>query len=84
MKHFRMEVIIYSKDNCSICIEVKKKLRKYNPKILLLDKDITREEFFKKFPNSKTLPQIIINNNHIGGYEELKKWLAFNIPNENF
>ena len=50
MKHFRMEVIIYSKDNCSICLKVKKKLRKYNPKILLLDKDIAREEFFKKFP----------------------------------
>ena len=26
----------------------------------------------------------IINNEHIGGYHELEKWLAFNAPDENF
>ena len=79
-----MEVIIYSKDNCSNCLKAKNKLRKFNPKVIILNKDIQREEFFEKFPNSKTVPQIIINNNHIGGYDELERWLAFNIPNENF
>ena len=79
-----MEVIIYSKDNCSKCSKAKKKLNKFNPKIIILNKDINRDEFFKKFPKSKSLPQIIINNNHIGGYEDLEKWLAFNIPDENF
>ena len=41
-------------------------------------------EFLNKFPNSKTVPQIIINNSHIGGYEDLEKWLAFNKPDEDF
>ena len=79
-----MQVIIYSKDNCSNCLKAKKILSKFNPKIVILDKDINREEFFKKFPASKTVPQIIIDNNHIGGYEDLEKWLAFNVPDENF
>ena len=50
----------------------------------MLDQDYTREEFFIKFPNAKTFPQIIINNEHIGGYNELIKWLAFNSPDEDF
>ena len=79
-----MKVIIYSKDNCSNCLKVKNILNKYNPLILLLGKDITRKEFFTKFPNIKTVPQIIINNKHIGGYHELEKWLAYNIPDEDF
>ena len=50
----------------------------------MLNKDFTREEFFMKFPNAKTFPQIIINNEHVGGYYELEKWLSFNSPNEDF
>ncbi len=50
----------------------------------MLDQDYTREDFFSKFPNAKTFPQIIINNKHVGGYHELEKWLAFNAPDENF
>ena len=79
-----MEIIIYSKDNCSNCIKVKNRLNKYNPKILLLGKDITRKEFFEKFPNIKTLPQVIINNQLIGGYNDIEKWLAFNDSSEDF
>ena len=79
-----MEVVIYSRNNCGYCDRAKIKLKKYNPKIHLLDKDYTREEFFTKFPNAKTFPQIIINNEHVGGYYELEKWLAFNSPNEDF
>jgi len=79
-----MEVIIYSKDNCSNCLKVKNMLSKYNPKIILLGKDISRKEFFKKFPDTKTVPQIIIDNKHIGGYNDLEKWFAFNTANENF
>ena len=79
-----MEVKIYSKNNCGYCDRAKIKLQKYNPKIYMLDKDYTRKEFYTKFPNAKTFPQIIINNEHIGGFHELEKWLAFNSPDEDF
>ena len=79
-----MNVVIYSKNNCVYCNKAKVKLQKFNPKINMLDQDYTREEFFNKFPNAKTFPQIIINNKHIGGYNELEKWLVINSPNDDF
>ena len=79
-----MKAEIYSKTNCIYCDKAKMRLSKHNPKIFMLDQDFTREEFFQKFPNAKTFPQIIINNTHIGTYNELEQWLAFNNPNENF
>ena len=79
-----MNVEIYSKTNCGYCDRAKIKLQKYSPKIHMLDQDYTRKEFFAKFPNAKTFPQIIINNKRIGGYYELEKWLAFNSPDEDY
>ena len=79
-----MTVEIYSKTNCGYCDRAKIKLQKHNPKIYMLDQDYTREEFFSKFPDAKTFPQIIINNKHVGGYHELETWLAFNLPNGDF
>jgi len=79
-----MKAEIYSKNNCVFCDKAKMRLAKFNPEIFMLDKDFTREEFFLKFPNAKTFPQIIINNKHIGTYNELEKWLTFNNPDEDF
>ena len=79
-----MKVEIYSKTNCGYCNRAKIKLQKYNPRIHMLNQDFTREEFFARFPNAKTFPQIIINNKHVGGYRELEKWLAFNSTKDDF
>ena len=79
-----MEVEIYSKTNCSFCEKAKIRLSKYHPKIHMLDQDYSREDFFEKFPNAKTFPQIIINNEHVGGYSELKNWLDKNSFDEDF
>ena len=65
-------------------MKAKNKLKKYNPKIIMLGKDISREDFFQKFPNVRQVPQIVINNQHIGSYNNVKKWLAFNEKNESF
>ena len=79
-----MNVEIYSKTNCVYCDRAKIKLQKYNPRIHMLGQDYSREEFLTKFPNAKTFPQITIDNNHIGGYYELEKWLTFNYPDKDF
>ncbi|MDC0192721.1 glutaredoxin [Alphaproteobacteria bacterium] len=79
-----MEVEIYSKTNCVFCDKAKMRLQKHNPKIHMLDQDYNRDDFFKKFPNARTFPQIIIDKQHIGGYLELKKWLDQNSFNEDF
>ena len=51
---------------------------------LCWDKFSTINAWKKKFPNAKTFPQIIINQKHIGGYFELKKWLDQNSFDEDF
>ena len=79
-----MEVEIYSKTNCVFCDKAKMRLQKHNPKIHMLDQDYSRDDFFKKFPNARTFPQIIIDKKHIGGYFELKNWLDQNSFDENF
>jgi len=79
-----MEISIYSKPNCAFCDKAKIKLQKHNPKIYMLDKDYNRDDFFKKFPQAKTFPQIVINNEQVGGYQELEKWLGKNSFDEDF
>ena len=79
-----MEVEIYSKTNCVFCDKAKMRLQKHNPKIHMLDQDYNRDDFFKKFPNARTFPQIIIDKKHIGGYFELKNWLDKNSFDEDF
>ena len=79
-----MEIEIYSKTNCVFCDKAKMRLQKHNPKIHMLDQDYNKDDFFKKFPNARTFPQIIIDKQHIGGYFELKKWLDQNSFDEDF
>ena len=79
-----MEVEIYSKTNCIFCDKAKMRLAKENPIIHMLDKDYTRDDFFKKFPNARTFPQIIINGENIGGYDKLEKWLQNNTFDTEF
>ena len=40
-----------------------------------IEEDAHRESLFEELPNAKTVPQIWINDVHIGGYNELKEWL---------
>ena len=40
-----------------------------------IEEDTHRESLFEELPNAKTVPQIWINDVHIGGYNELKTWL---------
>ena len=69
-------ITIYGKPRCPFCDRAKMRLSKYNPQIFMLDKDFTREEFFQKFPNAKTFPQIFIDGKSIGGYQQLEEELS--------
>ena len=73
-----MKVVIYSKDNCPNCVKAKALMEQHNPEIVKLGEDISRDAFFEKFPGVKTVPQIEIDDQYIGGYTDLEKWLSFN------
>ena len=70
------EVTIYTKDLCGYCDMAKAKFDqlglKYETKNL--GTDITREELLEILPNARTMPQIVINNKVIGGYDQLIKY----------
>lgn len=70
--------IVYSKDNCPYCVKAKALLKGYGIAYteVTIGKDITREEFLDLFPTARTVPQIILDGERIGGYDELVKRLA--------
>ena len=69
---------LYTKDNCTYCDQAKSLLRSMGIpfETLKLGEDITREELLAKIPTARTMPQILKDNQPIGGYVELKQMLA--------
>ena len=70
---------IYGTENCGICEKAKRFLTRHDKEFVYIDvaenEDITAA-FFNKFPGVKTVPQIMLDDDHIGGYNELKNSLT--------
>ena len=69
---------IYGTDNCVFCDKAKELSETYNKEYTYIDVTETEDTtaaFFKKFPNVRTVPQIVWEGKHIGGYTELSEWL---------
>ena len=68
-------VIIWSKYNCPYCDQAKSLLTqrgiKYEER--KIGDGYTREELLEAVPNARTVPQIFINNQLIGGFTELRR-----------
>ena len=64
---------IYGKEQCGYCDMAKKlcesKNLEYN--YYQLNREFTRDEMMKMFPDAKSFPQVRIDERHIGGYKEL-------------
>ena len=41
----------------------------------MLNEDFTREQLLEKFPTARTFPQITIDGQSIGGYQEFQKYI---------
>lgn len=71
------KVIIWSKYNCTYCDQAKSLLSQKG--IQFEERKIgdgwTREDLLESIPSARTVPQIVINGNNIGGFTELKKYL---------
>jgi glutaredoxin len=68
-----MHVEIYTKPNCTYCVEAKKQLnvRNIQYKEHLLDRDFTKQMLSEKFNTAKTYPVVVVDGFYIGGYNEL-------------
>jgi glutaredoxin 3 len=66
-------IIIYTKDSCPYCVKAKNLLQRKSVKfheIKITDEKI-KEEMIAKSGGRMTVPQIFINNFHVGGCDDL-------------
>ena len=66
---------VYSTPNCPFCVSAKSLLKSKNLSFQEIDvsDDIDSLQKMIKLSGLRTVPQIFINNQSIGGYEELSK-----------
>lgn len=68
-----MKAIVWTKTSCPFCVKAKNFLTEKG--ILWeernIEKNWTKEELLQSVPNARTVPQIFIDNKHIGGYTDL-------------
>ena len=72
-----MNVIIYSKENCSFCTSAKMLLssKGINYNELKLNEDFTKESLQQLFPSATTFPVIVVDGFNIGGFTQLQKMI---------
>ncbi len=68
------KVIIYSTGVCPYCIHAKELLESEGIPFeeIRVDLDETRFEEMKRISGQRTVPQIFIGTQHVGGYSDLK------------
>ena len=79
-------ITVYSKPSCTYCEKAKYLLKnlglEYEEKIVT--KDLSIDELYKVLGKQvRTIPQIVMNDVHVGGYNELKEHFI-NEGNINF
>ena len=68
-------ITMYSGPLCNFCEAAKRLFLRNNLEFKEIDisaKDGLREEMIKKANGKRTIPQIFFDNDHIGGYQELR------------
>ena len=69
-------ILIYTGPSCNFCDAAKRLLERNNLKFTDIDvstKDGLRDEMTKKANGRRTIPQIFFNDEHVGGYQELRE-----------
>ena len=71
-----MTAVVWSKKDCGYCVMAKNLLK--NQGVEFEERNIsqgpwTREQLLEAVPHARTLPQVFLDGNLIGGYDQLKK-----------
>jgi glutaredoxin 3 len=72
-----MKAIVWSKDACPFCDQAKNllKLKGIEFEERNISTDWTREQLLEAVPDARTVPQIFLDEELIGGFTELRKHL---------
>lgn len=72
-----MKAIVWSKDHCPFCDQAKNLLRvrgiEYEERNI--NHGWTREQLLEAIPSARTVPQILLDDKLIGGFNELRSHL---------
>ena len=70
-----MKAIVWSKDACPFCVQAKALLESKGIEFeeRNVQEDWTKEQLLEAVPTARTLPQIFLDDNYIGGFTELRK-----------
>lgn len=76
-----MKFSVYSKEDCHYCNKVKTVLELTGNKFIeyKLDTDFTKEEFYAKFGEGSTFPQVLYEGEKLGGSVETVQFLKTKI-----
>jgi len=72
------KAIVWSKDQCPYCDQAKNllKMKGIEFEERNVSKDWTREQLLEAVPNARTVPQIFLGEELVGGFNELRQRLA--------
>ena len=70
-------ILIYGKPMCPFCDKAKAlcEQRGFAYEYKSLGTDYTKEELLENFPGARTVPQIVVNGNKVGGFDGFTKYL---------
>ena len=73
-----MNVVLYSREDCSYCTRAKMILATRNIpyKELKLNEDYTKEHLLELYPSVTTFPVVVVDGFNIGGFTELAKMIT--------
>ena len=72
---------VWSQTNCPACQEAKRLLASYGIEYyecMIGVNGYTKKDLIDKVPNARSVPQIFLDGEYVGGLTELKKKLAVN------
>ena len=73
-----MKAIVWSKDQCPYCVQAKSLLEskgiEYEERNIMHG-TYTKEQLLEAVPTARTLPQIFLDEEYVGGFNELRKKL---------
>ena len=72
-----IKAIVWSNENCPYCLQAKALLESQGIEFeeRNVQTDWTKEQLLAAVPTARTLPQIFLDDNYIGGFTELRKHL---------
>ena len=73
-----MKAVVWSKDSCPFCDQAKAllKMKGIEFEERKVGGDWTKEQLLEAVPTARTVPQIFLDDQHIGGFQELKAHLS--------